>query len=330
MKAFTFLLTMIFLTVSVGFAQKASAGIDTNNILIGDHINLKLSYTFPANGVVIWPAIGDTLSKNIEVITRSELDTIFTSDKKKITFNQTVTITSFDSGSFVIPPIEFAFHLPGDTNKVHSFTNPITIFVNTVPVDTNLAIKDIKGLLKEPITFEELLPWILGGLVLIALILAIIFVIRRKRGKKPLISIKKTVIPPHIRALNKLNELREKKIWQKGMVKEFHSSLSDIIRTYIEEAYNIPAMEMISEDIIFKLNSTDIQPDSIKRLQNIFKLTDMVKFAKFNPLPDENDNNLKNAVIFVNETAPKVELVEEKEDLKTENSNSETSIKKEN
>jgi hypothetical protein len=330
LKALTLLLFFIILSIPAIYGQKASAGIDTNNILIGDHINLKISYTFPAKAIVIWPVFNDTITKNIEVINRSKLDTIIAPDKKNITFNQVVTITSFDSGSFVIPPIDFAYSLPGDTSKIHSLTNAITLFVNTVPVDTNLAIKDIKAPLRAPITFKEMLPWILGLLGIIAIILITIYIVRKKLKKEPLLNFNKTVIPPHVKALKKLEELRNKKIWQKGMIKEFHSEVSDILRTYIEEAYDIPAMEMISEEIVYKMNSVSIEPDSVKRLQNIFKIADMVKFAKFNPLPDENDYNLKNAIIFVTETAPKLEVIPEEDNAVNENDNPDTSINTEN
>jgi hypothetical protein len=329
-KALLFLIiTVLYYTADI-YGQKATAVIDTNNILIGDHVNLKLSFTFPAKGIVIWPAINDTITKNIEIINLSKLDTTFTSDKNNITFNQTITITSFDSGSFVIPPIDFAFHLPGDTSKIHSFTSPLTLYVNTIPVDTNLAIKDIKAPLRAPITFKEMLPWILGAIGLIAIILITVYIVRKRMKKQPLISFNKVVIPAHIKALQKLEEMREKKIWQKGMVKEFHSELSDILRTYIEEVYNIPAMEMISEEIIYKLKSTSIEEESVKKLQNILRLADMVKFAKFSPLPDENDFNLRNAVIFVNETAPKQEASAEKDIIVTENNEDNTSKLTEN
>lgn len=330
LKALTFLLVIFIFLITRVYGQKASATIDTNNILIGDHINLKISYTFPAKAVVIWPVFNDTITKNIEVIYKSKLDTAITSDKNSITFNQVITITSFDSGSFVIPPIDFAFHLPGDTAKTHTLTNSITLNVNTIPVDTTQAIKDIKAPLRAPITFKEMLPWILGAIGLIMIVLLTIYIVRKKIKNQPLITFNKTVIPPHIKALGRLEDLREKKIWQKGMIKEFHSEISDILRTYIEEAYKIQAMEMISVDIINCLNSMEIEPESVKRLQNIFKLADMVKFAKFNPLPDENDYNLKNAIIFVNETAPKPEDAVENGKKEFENKNTETSLKTEN
>ena len=296
-------------------AQNASASamIDTNNVLIGDHIKYTYKATFSIKAHIEFPFIADTLTKKIEVVSRSKMDTSFSADKKLVTYKQTLNISCYDSGSFVVPPLVFSYTMPGDTTKLLVNTLPIVINITTVPVDTTKAIKDIKAPLREPITLREILIYgsiVLGSLLLIGLIIFIIWKIRRK---EKIINLQfRTKMPPHEKALKELEKLRNEKLWQSGKVKEFHSVLTDILRVYIEARFETIAMEMTTYDIITSLKIKTIEVEELKRLEQILTLADMVKFAKYNPLPDEHDTSLKNAVAFVEKTIPEI-VVEEKE-----------------
>ncbi len=299
---FTLLILLAPAWVSAQNAS-ASATIDTNNVLIGDHINYSYKASFPSKALVIFPLIGDTLSKQVDVISLSKIDTVLSADKKMISYSQTLNITSFDSGSIVVPPLVFTYSMPGDTTKFTVNTLPVILNINTVPVDTTQAIKDIKAPLKEPITLREILIWgsiILGSLLLIALI---IFIIRKLRRKEAIINISlKPKIPAHEKALKELEKLRSEKLWQSGKIKEFHSILTDILRAYIEERFETIALEMTTYEIITSLKLKMTEAEELRKLEQILTLADMVKFAKYNPLPDEHDSSLNKAVGFVENT----------------------------
>ena len=286
-------------------AQQASASatIDTNHVLIGDHIKYTYTASFPVKARVYFPMILDTLSKSVDVISRSKMDTLLSADKKQISFSQTLNITSFDSGSVVVPPLVFYYTLPGDTSKVLVSTPPVMLFINTVPVDTTQAIKDIKAPLREPITLREIIIWsslILGALILIALI---IYVVRKLRKKEAIINLpSRPKIPAHEKALKELEKLRSEKLWQSGKIKEFHSILTDILREYIEQRYDTIALEMTTYEIITEMKSKITQAEILNKLEQILTLADLVKFAKYNPLPDEHDQSLNQGVEFVNNT----------------------------
>jgi len=316
MKLFLkYILLLVFINCyvfNIAFSQKATATIDSTKILIGDQMHLKLQYSFPKNCILYWPQFGDTLSKSIEVVKISGLDTVKTSDGNSLCFSQIVTLTSFDSGQFVVPPIQFAYSKKGDTTKIVSTTNPIIIYVNNVAVDTTKAIKDIKAPIKAPLTFLEILPWLLGILLIVGIVILVLYIIKKKKKKQPILSILKPTIPPHIKALEQIEKLRESKLWQQGKIKEFHSSLSDIVRIYIEEQFNVLALEMITYEIVGNLQNLLVNKEPISKLEKTLKMADLVKFAKFNPLPDENDMSLKNAIAFIKETAPKIEEKKEK------------------
>jgi len=288
-------------------AQKteATASIDSNNVLIGDQVRYTYKFTFPSKAVPSIPVIADTLSKQIEVISRQKMDTLISADKKFTTLSQTLNIASFDSGTFVIPPMIFSYKMPGDTANYRVGTMPIMLYVNTVAVDTTKDFKDIKLPLGEPLTWKEILPWTLLGLGILLIIGIVIYIIRKIRKKEPIINLpKKPKIPPYEKALSELEELRIQKLWQMGKNKEFHSSLTDILRVYIEGQFNVDAMEMITSDVIASLKSAKVPVEEIKRIEKILTLADMVKFAKFQPLPDEHDNSLKNGILFVENTKP--------------------------
>jgi hypothetical protein len=302
------ILTLLLLVIPVfTFAQKpeASAFIDSNNVLIGDQVTYTYKFTFPSKAVPSLPVIADTLSKEVEVIARMKMDTVISADKKYTTLTQALHIASYDSGTFVIPPMIFSYKMPGDTTNYVVGTMPIMLYVNTVAVDTTKEFKDIKMPLGEPLTWREILPWVLLGLGVILVVFVAFYIIRKIRKKEPIISLpQKPKTPPYEIALKELENLRIDKLWQTGKNKEFHSRLTDILRTYINEQFGIDAMEMITFDLINSLKSTNVPAEEIKRLEKILTLADMVKFAKFQPLPDEHDGSLKNGVVFVENTKP--------------------------
>ena len=69
---------------------------------------------------------------------------------------------------------------------------------------------------------------------------------------------------------------------------------------------------MTSDEILTSLKLVTDTDSSIESLKQILKLADLVKFAKYKPLPDENDLSLMNAYLYVNQT--KVEEVKTPEE----------------
>jgi hypothetical protein len=293
------------------FAQqiKATAKLDTNSIRIGQQTKLQLSIQYRVdNGQqvkIYWPGITDTLRKEVEVVSQSKIDTIIPDKNNPFEFIQTKTlyITSFDSGYWAIAP--FKFIVSSDTNGVT--TDPLLLQVGTVAVDTALAIKDIKQPFTENYTWTD---WIkdnmyvvYGGLAILLIIIIVIYLINYfKKIPPPTITIDKPKVPAHVIALEKLDKLKEEKLWQDGKLKLYHSSLSEILREYIENRFKIPAMEQTTDEILHGFRNVAVDDDSKMRLKQILFLSDMVKFAKEQPLPNENEMSISNAYEFVNGT----------------------------
>ncbi len=280
----------------------ASITLDTNSMLVGDQIELKLQLTLPENYRVQWPVFVDSLAHNIEVLRQSNIDS--TKSNGLLHLQQSLTITVFDSGYYVIPPIRFGY---GPNNSITGFveTEPHLINVFTVPVDTNQPFKPLKGPLKAPYTLAELLPWIL--LVLFAALLGVVGYRywKKKKAQVPLFSAKpKFIKPPHQLALDALDELKKKKLWQQGRVKEYYTELTEIIRAYIEKRFEIQAIEMTTWEILVSFKSILLEKGLKEDLQNMLELADLVKFAKASPLASEHDQSLAMAENFVIRTIP--------------------------
>ncbi len=311
MKRFFLYLYIITAILFCGnaFSQdvKVSAKLDTNFILIGDQVNLKLEATFPVNKFLAFPETFDSLQGKIEIVSKSKVDTTYSEDKKLKTLKQTIILTSFDSGQYVVPAITFFYKNNNqDTTAYLAQTLPLVLNVNTVAVDTNLAIKDIKSTLDAPITIKELLPYILIGVGVLLLIIALIIVLNYR--KKKLLNKDmppKPKLPANQIALNSFETLRNKKLWQNGMSKEYHSELTEILRVYFEQYYGIDALEMVSDEILEAFAEKNNNKDHMQLLRAILTTADLVKFAKSEPLPAEHELSLSNAIRLVNETYKK-------------------------
>ncbi|MEO7079954.1 MAG: hypothetical protein ABIY71_00455 [Flavobacteriales bacterium] len=281
--------------------------LDSATILIGQQAHVELSVTYRVDGgpvSIVWPVVTDTITFKIPVLHDSHVDTILP-DKKNDPFLfkqvRTLTITSWDSGYWPIPP--FTFTINGDTVA----TDPLLLTVNTVEVDTSQAIRDIKEIYAVPFSLVDWLmehwQWVAGGLAAVAIITAlVIFLYRRSRRPKPLVP-EAPKAPAHITAFLALEALKQKKLWQQERTKEYYTELTEIIRSYVEERYGVPAMEQTTDELLTALRLSSMSSGAQQQLGQILRLADMVKFAKWIALPTENEQVMASSIRLVQETA---------------------------
>ena len=298
------LLTVVLLSVQAK-AQKAVASLDTTSIRIGEQVQLKLDVTLPRSAKVQWPVLTDSTFSPIEIIAFSKVDTIETTRNAYLQYRQILSITSFDSGFKTIPSIPIEYQLPGDSTRLRAFTDSLVLQVRTIEVDTTKAIRDIKAPMQAPMTLSELWPFF-GGLAIIGIIVALIwYYLWRRKLNKPLFPvIRKAQLPPWQIAFDTLNDIESKKLWQNGRVKDYYTEITDALRQYLENQFNIPAMEMISSDIMDSLKGNILFESSNEKLWQVLELADLVKFAMEMPLPHEHELSLANARNFVLNTKP--------------------------
>lgn len=308
---------LIFFTLLTNLVVKSQvevhAVLDSTSIRIGAQTKLDLYLKYDAsqkNLEVLWPEIEDTLKKEIEVLNVTKIDTTIPDKAKPNIIQQhlQLTITSFDSGAYFIPP--FKFVLNKDTANP-LLTEPLHLIVNTVATDSSLAkVKDIKAPFDEPFDWKWYLPYAYIGLAILVGILIIILIILKLTKKKPGIVIQETTpsIPAHIKALEMLEQIKQDALWKDNKVKEYYSGIADTIRLYIEERFNINALELTSDEILHVFKSQVVDSESKGKLHQILTLSDFVKFAKQIPIEAEHTLTLNNAFDFVRGTMREEEL----------------------
>ena len=266
-------LFLVVLTIGMLASAQAVYQLDSNNITIGDQVTLTIS------GESNYRTM-EELSQNGVLALKQTYDSV--------NHLQFTTITSFDEGEH---SIKF-----GDEDS-------IVLAVNDVEgVDTvNIEVKDIADIIKVRYTFWEIFRWILLGLAVVAVVVAIVYVIKRLKAHKPIIELHvEPPIPPDTRALNALEELRRKELWQAGKLKEYYTDLTDIVRNYLEEAWDIPSTDMTSDETLEAFSSCKAYSETNDtKLRQILKTADMVKFAKSEPLPNEHTQAMNYATEFV-------------------------------
>jgi hypothetical protein len=304
---------LIFFLLSTGsflHAQhaEAEAYLSQSQIRIGEQVELKLAVRYhegSKKSVVIWPELKDTLSREIEIVKMDSIKTILAS-RASVLYQQSraIIITAFDSGTYIIPSQKFV--VEKDTIR----TNALTLYVNTIPVDTTKPIKDIKGIYDvppAPIGPDSIPPnhwwwWAIGAFALI-LILFLVLYFTRKKENLPLVPTFTKQLLPHEKVLEQLAELGRKKQWLHGELKLYHIALTEILRAWIVERYQIHALEMTTGEIIRTLNSKRVDSSALLKLERALRTSDMVKFAKGIPDPEENEIILQLAIDYVNATA---------------------------
>jgi len=273
---------------------------DTNLVKIGERISLTFEAFTNTNFNVFFPEIKDSIGK-LEIISKSKIDTLI--NKDTIFLKQKFEITSFEEGSYSIPSLIFSYENKND--KILKTINSEPIFVSfiTIEVDTTQGIKDIKAPIEFPYTIEEFLPLILAIISFIVLIYLIFFFIKKykNRPKKEILKYDIT-IPADIEAIEALKLLENERLWQKGFYKEYYIRLTDILRTYIHRRFSINSFEMTSLEILDSLKDKDISKAAIQILEEIFKISDLAKFAKYQPIAEENTKCMSLSIDFIEQT----------------------------
>lgn len=274
--------------------------MDSASIWMGEQTDIRLEMTQDRGQQVMLPIVSDTLTAGIEVLHVSRPDTIDLKNNR-IQINNNIHITSFDSGLYYIPPFRYVI----DDKEFE--TQSLSLKVVPVEVDTTMAEFDIKTIQAPPFVITDYVPTWCWYLLLALLLVAggiYGYIYWRKRRTVAEQVDERMLIPAHERAMNALLALKEDKLWQNGQDKEYYTRLTDILREYIDERFEINAMEMTSSQILESLRKNETTKTVNASLKEILEVADFVKFAKMRPIPDDNEMAMRNAIRFVEATVP--------------------------
>tara|TARA_B100001964_G_scaffold92236_1_gene103529 strand:+ start:22 stop:906 length:885 start_codon:yes stop_codon:yes gene_type:complete len=289
MKRILFIILLI--SSALLFAQNQS--LDTSLIRIGEQTKISINCDFEKKESFVWPSFNDTLITGIEIIEKGEIDSL--ENERLLTISQNFIITAFDSGTYFIPPIIF-----NDNKK----TEGLILNVQTVELAEDSQLMDIKPPMEAPYGWSDIWPWLL----VILIITLIIYLLKKYvfTKKKKEVKIKpKVVIPSDIIALNELAILKDKKLWESGKLKQYHSEISEILRAYLEERFQILALELPTYDILQNLKNRNLQKEDLIMLTTILQRADLAKYAKSKPTDSENNESMDLSVDFVKNTKEK-------------------------
>lgn len=287
-----------------------AAKLDSTAIFVGSQVGLEVSLSLPQGAACDFKPMPDSIAPGVELVRALPMDTLVEGDVTRYVMRYLVT--SFDTGLHYMPPIPVAVMPDSSVVSTPELTlQVINPFQEIQMSEEGVAlIYDIHGAEDAPFQWRELLlywPWLVGALLLAGLVAAVIW-LRRKYAAKPKEESNLPAVPAEpceVTALRDLERIREQKLWMRNQVKEFYTELTEALRRYVSARYGINAMESTSGQLMESM-ATLLRDDkeSLRKLQGILEMADFAKFAKMEPLPDENDRAVVESMNFVRDTTP--------------------------
>lgn len=295
------LLFTIHCSLFTSMAQvSVEASVDRIEMLVGQQAHVTLKAVVKENSKVEFPKFkpSEFVTPGVEVLAGQSMD-----DKEMdngcVEKAMVYTLTSFDDTLYYLPPL--TVKVDGKPYQSKSLAlKVLTIEVDTTHAEQFFGPKDVQD---NPFLWSD---WSLSfwlSVLLLILLALVYYLYIRMRDNKPIIThiriVKKLL--PHQKAMREIEQIKADKMVSSENPKEYYTKLTDTLRKYIEERYGFSAMEMTSSEIIEKLTATQDQK-ALDELRQLFTTADLVKFAKYSTLINENDMNLVNAIEFINQT----------------------------
>ena len=300
----------MLLTLGVKSQVTVESKIDSIEIFIGEQAHMTVDVTMKKGQKLVFPVFkpSEMITPGVEALEQSDADTSKL-DNDMIKVSKQYTLTSFDEKLYYLPPVKVKVN-----GKEYASKN-LALKVLTVPVDTLhpnqfFPPKDVQT---NPFLWSEWsLSFWLSVLMLLLIVLAF-YLRQRLYDNKPIIAKVRIVkkVLPHQRAMQEIEQIKADKMVMSEDQKAYYTKLTDTLRKYIEERFGFNAMEMTSTEIIMKLQETGDRK-MIDELRELFMTADLVKFAKYSTLINENDSNLVNAIEFINTTKIENQPTEER------------------
>lgn len=308
-----FWVTNLTSVLSQGILQSTPSSLsltsDTGRVAWGERAEITLRFGKGVNeGLEGWPLWKDTIPGGLEILYTSKLDTLAPSnsdpDDWDMIVEQSWVVTGWDSGFAFIPSIKIG----------NDSTYPLLLQIVPTRTDGSVEIKNAADIIQIDWSLAERLkkaiPWIavILGLIILFFLAKYLFNLWRNHEVVAEIKEKNTpYIPPHIIALKELRLLEERQSWNKGEAKTFHVQLSKIIRTYLDERFEISSLEKTTREVSDLINLLNINPSDKSKLIFALRLGDQIKFAKYRALSEDHSRSISVCIELVENTMETLE-----------------------
>lgn len=264
--------------------QKVQTFADKRDILIGEQVRYKVKVSIPTGAFTVnWFSVPDSVA-HFDVVDRSKLDS--TKEEGNTIYEQTLILTSFDSGRWNTPalPVNFKSIINGSTEDI--LTDSIPINVSYSPADSTNELRDIKPIIKVSIT-DYTLYYIIGGIVLLLLVIIFLYLYFKKR-KKTQPEVPASKLSPYNEAMEEMKKLAQYDLQKADEIKVYHNKLAEIFKRYLSRSQNKNLLSKTTGDLLIRMTENGITTVYVSELATALRCTDAVKFAKYIPVPSES------------------------------------------
>lgn len=269
----TFLLIVLLYTAGLT-AQPAStvkAYTDKARILIGEPLLLTVEVTVPEREAIRFVDV-DSIA-HFEWLKKPVTDTVNTGSGTRL--KAVYTLTSFDSGHWVIPSFELSGGLKTDTIPVD------VVFSDFNPEQPYHDIKDI--LEADPVEAKARWWWYVASGIILLLLLLLYFRLKRKKPETPVLAV--ATIQPYDEAMKALALLAQEKMTPRI----FHTRLAEIFRLYIFKKKNLLSLQKTTDDLVLQLADVGLEKPVYDAMAQALRIGDFVKFAKYASSPADDE-----------------------------------------
>lgn len=254
--------------------------VSRTNILIGEQVQLKCVLQTPDGSNINWLSIPDSIP-HFELVEAGKIDTVNADNSTTLT--QTLTLTSFDSGSWATPSLPIRVRTMSGRDALY-YTDSIAISVGYA-ADTTNQVRDIKPLMEVPGESDwQQYIWI--GLGALALLVLLFFLIKVLRKKKPAAVMDK--LSAYTMAIQELDKLQQLDLTDTAAIRQYHSGLSAVSKRYFGTLLGTPFVNKTTGDLLLGIKGNRLDGNQLAILAAALRCGDAVKFAKYLPAAEES------------------------------------------
>jgi hypothetical protein len=251
---------------------------DRTELTIGDRVSMTLDVTYPTGFQVVLPRLPSEWGA-LEVLDQSKSRVVDNEDGT-VTISQTIEVTAFSPGEFLTPALEISVREPAGGFSVKT-APPVGLNVTSVLVEGDEDLRDIRP--QADLDVPPVWPWVLGGLLIMALIGVAIYLFLRRRREEAAAAPVLDLRTAYEIAIDELARITKLDLPGEARFKEHYALVADVVRTYIEAEYLIPAMDRTTRELKAALQLAPIDVPSTREVIAFLSDCDLVKFTELRP-----------------------------------------------